>query len=59
MNLIQLQKEIQCLQEQLYQIGKNTDCYSEGEVLKVSQQLDQKIIIYQKQMKRLSDKQRK
>ncbi|WP_084821832.1 aspartyl-phosphate phosphatase Spo0E family protein [Bacillus sp. SA1-12] len=56
MNLFQLQKEIRCLQEHLYRIGKDRDSYSEGEVLKVSQQLDQKILIYQKQMRRLANK---
>lgn len=50
MNQLQLIKEIQSLREYLYIIGKDTSNYSNGEILKVSQELDQKLIIYQKLM---------
>lgn len=50
MDLFQLKKEIQSLRAYLYTIGKETDNYSQGEILKISQDLDQKLLIYQKQI---------
>ncbi len=44
----QLEKEIRALQSDIYQLAKKTSSYSHGEILKLSQKLDQKIISYQK-----------
>lgn len=46
--LKRLESEIQLLQSKLYEIGKETEQYSSGEVLKLSEELDKKIILYQK-----------
>ncbi|KGX91896.1 aspartyl-phosphate phosphatase Spo0E family protein [Pontibacillus marinus] len=48
MELKSLESEIKRLQTQLYDIGKETDEYSSGEILKLSEELDKKIILYQK-----------
>jgi len=44
----QLEKEIRALQSDIYQLAKKTSSYSHGEILKLSQKLDQKIVSYQK-----------
>ncbi len=43
-----LEAEIRSLQNQLYELGNETNQYSIGEILKLSKQLDEKIILYQK-----------
>jgi hypothetical protein len=48
MNLFFLEKEINSLRSHLYALAKNTDNYSQGEILTVSHQLDQKVLLYQK-----------
>jgi hypothetical protein len=48
MNLFFLEKEINSLRLYLYEIAKNADNYSQGEILNLSQQLDQKVLLYQK-----------
>jgi hypothetical protein len=50
MDLFQLKNEIQSLRKYLYTLGRETNNYSQGEILKVSQDLDQKLFIYQKEM---------
>ncbi|MCU7745894.1 aspartyl-phosphate phosphatase Spo0E family protein [Priestia megaterium] len=44
----QLEKEIRALQSDIYQLAKKTSSYSQGEILKLSQKVDQKIVSYQK-----------
>lgn len=56
MDIFQLKKEIQSLRSYLYKLGNQTKNYSQGEILKISQELDKKIVIYQKQMVRQSNK---
>ncbi|MBZ5750020.1 aspartyl-phosphate phosphatase Spo0E family protein [Metabacillus rhizolycopersici] len=56
MDIFQLKKEIQSLRSYLYKLGNQTKNYSQGEILKISQELDKKILIYQKQMVRQSNK---
>jgi hypothetical protein len=48
MNLFFLEKEINSLRLYLYELAKTADNYSQGEILNVSQQLDQKVLLYQK-----------
>ncbi|MFD2446550.1 aspartyl-phosphate phosphatase Spo0E family protein [Bacillus sp. CGMCC 1.16607] len=48
MNLFLLEQEINSLRLYLYELAKNADSYSQGEILNVSQQLDQKVLLYQK-----------
>ncbi|MCM3654850.1 aspartyl-phosphate phosphatase Spo0E family protein [Metabacillus litoralis] len=55
MDIFQLKKEIQSLRSYLYKLGNQTKNYSQGEILKISQELDKKILIYQKQMVRQSN----
>ncbi|GAB2564792.1 Spo0E family sporulation regulatory protein-aspartic acid phosphatase [Gracilibacillus alcaliphilus] len=43
-----LEAEIHVLKNRLYQLGQETTQYSNGEILKVSELLDDKIIQYQK-----------
>lgn len=55
MDIFHLKKEIQSLRSYLYKLGNQTKNYSQGEILKISQELDKKILIYQKQMVRQSN----
>ncbi|QHE51623.1 Spo0E family sporulation regulatory protein-aspartic acid phosphatase [Pontibacillus sp. HMF3514] len=48
MELKSLESEIKQLQMRLYDIGKEKQQYSSGEILKLSEELDKKIILYQK-----------
>ena len=48
LDLTKLEAEIRSLQSQLYELGNETNQYSIGEILKLSKQLDEKIILYQK-----------
>ncbi|WP_208590969.1 Spo0E family sporulation regulatory protein-aspartic acid phosphatase [Gracilibacillus suaedae] len=48
MKIRKLEAEIRSLQSQLYELGNQTNQYSIGEILKLSKQLDEKIILYQK-----------
>ena len=41
----QLEKEIRALQSDIYQLAKKTSSYSHGEILKLSQKLDQKLFV--------------
>jgi len=43
-----LESDIRFLQMKLYEIGKEKTQYSSGEILKLSEELDKKIILYQK-----------
>ncbi|UOQ87517.1 Spo0E family sporulation regulatory protein-aspartic acid phosphatase [Gracilibacillus salinarum] len=43
-----LESEIRSLQRQLYALGRETNQYSSGEILKLSKRLDEKIILHQK-----------
>ncbi|MGK0700811.1 Spo0E family sporulation regulatory protein-aspartic acid phosphatase [Priestia flexa] len=44
----QLEKEIRALQDIIYRLAKETNEYSYGTILKVSQELDKKFFCYQK-----------
>ncbi|WML25694.1 aspartyl-phosphate phosphatase Spo0E family protein [Neobacillus sp. OS1-33] len=48
MDVLALEQEIKDLRSELYKIGGATNKYSMGEILKVSQKLDEKIFLYQK-----------
>ncbi|SDJ69047.1 Spo0E family sporulation regulatory protein-aspartic acid phosphatase [Sediminibacillus albus] len=48
MQIKELEREIRLLQLKLYKLGEQTDYYSSGEILRLSEKLDEKIIIYQK-----------
>ncbi|WP_427127536.1 Spo0E family sporulation regulatory protein-aspartic acid phosphatase (plasmid) [Priestia megaterium] len=48
MNLSQLEKEIKTLQKLIYSLAKDNHEYCDGDILKLSQELDKKIFIYQK-----------
>ncbi|MFD2656162.1 Spo0E family sporulation regulatory protein-aspartic acid phosphatase [Gracilibacillus thailandensis] len=48
MDIRKLEAEIRLLQSQLYELGNETNQYSIGEILELSKQLDEKIILYQK-----------
>ncbi|SFL86387.1 Spo0E like sporulation regulatory protein [Gracilibacillus orientalis] len=48
MYIRKLEAEIRLLQSQLYELGKDTNQYSIGEILRLSELLDEKIILYQK-----------
>jgi len=48
MDVVGLEKEIKDLRSLLYKLGRETTKYSQGEILKVSQKLDEKILQYQK-----------
>nr|WP_018933795.1 Spo0E family sporulation regulatory protein-aspartic acid phosphatase [Gracilibacillus lacisalsi] len=48
MDIRKLEAEIRSLQSRLYELGNETNQYSIGEILKLSKQLDEKIILYQK-----------
>jgi len=53
MDVVVLEQEIKDLRSKLYKLGRETNKYSHGEILKVSQKLDEKILLYQKIKKRL------
>ncbi|MDF2857335.1 MAG: Spo0E family sporulation regulatory protein-aspartic acid phosphatase [Neobacillus sp.] len=53
MDVLVLEQEIKDLRSELYKIGRETNKYSEGEIFKVSQKLDEKILLYQKTKTRL------
>ena len=53
MDVVVLEQEIKDLRSKLYKLGRETNKYSQGEILKVSQKLDEKILLYQKIKKRL------
>ncbi|WP_033405150.1 Spo0E family sporulation regulatory protein-aspartic acid phosphatase [Gracilibacillus lacisalsi] len=48
LDIRKLEAEIRSLQSRLYELGNETNQYSIGEILKLSKQLDEKIILYQK-----------
>ncbi|WP_240468771.1 aspartyl-phosphate phosphatase Spo0E family protein [Gracilibacillus sp. YIM 98692] len=48
LDIRKLEFEIRSLQSQLYKLGRETNQFSSGEILKLSKLLDEKIIIYQK-----------
>ncbi|UOQ49265.1 aspartyl-phosphate phosphatase Spo0E family protein [Gracilibacillus caseinilyticus] len=48
MDIKKLESEIRSLQSKLYALGKETNAYSSGEILQLSQELDEKIIMHQK-----------
>ncbi|WP_240469375.1 Spo0E family sporulation regulatory protein-aspartic acid phosphatase [Gracilibacillus thailandensis] len=48
LDIRKLEAEIRLLQSQLYELGNETNQYSIGEILELSKQLDEKIILYQK-----------
>ncbi|MGP4041251.1 hypothetical protein ACTWP4_15325 [Gracilibacillus sp. D59] len=48
MNIKKLEAEIRSLQSQLYNLGKETNQYSIGEILELSELLDEKIVLYQR-----------
>jgi hypothetical protein len=48
MDVVVLEQEIKELRSKLYKLGRETNTYSHGEILKVSQKLDEKILLYQK-----------
>lgn len=51
MDVVVLEQEIKDLRSELYKLGRETTKYSQGEILKVSQKLDEKIVLYQKAKK--------
>jgi hypothetical protein len=51
MDVVVLEQEIKDLRIKLYILGRETTKYSQGEILKVSQKLDEKILLYQKAKK--------
>ncbi|MBU3568856.1 Spo0E family sporulation regulatory protein-aspartic acid phosphatase [Priestia aryabhattai] len=48
MKLSQLEEEIIALQKIIYSLAKDNLEYCDGDILKISQELDKKIFIYQK-----------
>jgi hypothetical protein len=50
MNISRLEKDIKSLRSKLYDLGKETNNFSQGEILKVSHELDKKIVVYQQLM---------
>lgn len=48
MELKELESEIRLLQRKLYCLAKESSDYSGGAILKLSETLDEKIILYQK-----------
>jgi len=48
LDVLVLEQEIKDLRSELYKLGRETNKYSLGEILKVSQKLDEKILLYQK-----------
>ena len=50
MDVALLEKEINALRSKLYELGRETIEFSQGEILKASQKLDKKIVLYQKIM---------
>lgn len=55
MDVALLEKEIKDLRSKLYELGRETNKFSQGEILKVSQELDKKIVLYQKTINDLQD----
>ncbi len=54
MDVVVLEREIKDLRSKLYKLGRETNKYSQGEILKVSQKLDEKILLYQEIKKYLN-----
>ncbi|MDX8046202.1 aspartyl-phosphate phosphatase Spo0E family protein [Gracilibacillus sp. S3-1-1] len=48
MDIRKLENEIQLLQNELYRLANETNQYTLGDILKISELLDEKIVIYQK-----------
>ncbi|MCM3771441.1 MULTISPECIES: Spo0E family sporulation regulatory protein-aspartic acid phosphatase [Priestia] len=48
MKLSQLEEEIIALQKMIYNLAKENHEYCDGDILKISQELDKKIFTYQK-----------
>ncbi len=48
LDIRKLEAEIRSLQSQLYNLGRETNHYSIGEILRLSELLDEKIILYQR-----------
>lgn len=48
MDVVVLEQEIKDLRSKIYKLGRETTNYSQGEILIISQKLDEKILLYQK-----------